>query len=62
MRARVDLATFNAVVNDFRALGLVLMLIPPIVVKPQTEEQQKARPEIKEKKYIYVQTDHREES
>ena len=42
MRSGVDLATFYAVIDDFRALSLVDMLIPPIVVEPKPEEQDKA--------------------
>jgi hypothetical protein len=34
------------------------MLILPIIVKPQPEEQHKATPQIKKKKYIYIESDH----
>ena len=37
------------------------MLILPIVVKPQAEEQRKAAPQIKEEKYIYIESDHSEQ-
>jgi hypothetical protein len=49
------------VINDLRALGLKEMLILPVVVKPQAEEQHKAAPQIKEKKDIYIESDHREQ-
>ena len=61
MRTSVNLAAFDAVINDLRALGLKEMLILPIVVKPQAEEQHKATPQIKEEKYIYIESDHREQ-
>tara|TARA_B110000196_G_scaffold71966_2_gene61772 strand:+ start:130 stop:264 length:135 start_codon:yes stop_codon:yes gene_type:complete len=44
MYTRVNLAAFNTVINDLRALGGKKMLILPIIVKPQTEEQRKATP------------------
>ena len=59
MRTRVNLATFDTVINDLRALSLKEMLILPVVVKPQAEEQHKATPQIKEEKYIYIESDHR---
>jgi hypothetical protein len=34
------------------------MLILPIIVKPQAKEQHKATPQIKKKKYIYIESDH----
>jgi hypothetical protein len=37
------------------------MLILPIVVKPQAEEQHKATPQIEKKKDIYIESDHREQ-
>ena len=61
MCTRVNLTTFDTVINDLRALGLKEMLILPIVVKPQAEEQHKATPQIKEEKYIYIESDHREQ-
>ena len=42
MYTSVNLAAFNAVINDLRTLGHKEMLILPIIVKPQTEEQRKA--------------------
>ncbi len=44
MYTRVNLTAFDTVINDLRALGGKEMLILPIVVKPQTEEQRKATP------------------
>jgi len=61
MRASVNLATFDAVINDLCALSLEKMLILPVVVKPQAEEQRKATPQIEEKKDIYIESDHREQ-
>ncbi|MDG1242478.1 MAG: hypothetical protein P8R37_01420 [Opitutae bacterium] len=61
MHTSVNLAAFDAVINDLRALGRKQMLIFPIVVKPQTEEQRKATSQIKEKKDIYIESDHREQ-
>ena len=61
MCTRVNLTAFDTVINDLRALGLKEMLILPIVVKPQAEEQHKATPQIKEEKYIYIESDHREQ-
>jgi len=57
----VNLTTFDTVINDLRALSLKEMLILPIVVKPQTEEQRKATPQIQEKKDIYIESDHSEQ-
>lgn len=59
MRASVNLAAFDTVINDLRALSLKEMLILPVVVKPQAEEQHKATPQIQEKKDIYIESDHR---
>ena len=61
MCTRVNLTAFDTVINDLRALGLKEMLILPIVVKPQAEEQRKATPQIQEKKNIYIESDHREQ-
>jgi hypothetical protein len=61
MCTRVNLTAFDTVINDLRALGLKEMLILPIVVKPQAEEQRKATPQIQEKKDIYIESDHREQ-
>jgi hypothetical protein len=61
VRTSVNLAAFDAVINDLRALSLKEMLILPIVVKPQAEEQHKATPQIKEEKYIYIESDHSEQ-
>jgi hypothetical protein len=58
MRTRINLAAFNTVINHFRALDLKEMLIPPIVVKPQTEEQHKAARQIQEKKEIHIESNH----
>jgi hypothetical protein len=44
MYTRVNLTAFDTVINDLRALDCKEMLILPIVVKPQTEEQRKATP------------------
>jgi hypothetical protein len=38
MRASVNLATFDAVIDNLRALRLVDMLIAPIVIEPKAEE------------------------
>ncbi|CAA6691183.1 MULTISPECIES: hypothetical protein [unclassified Lentimonas] len=61
MRTSIYLATFDTVVNDLRALGLKEMLILPVIVKPQAKEQRKAAPQVKEEKYIYIESDHREQ-
>ena len=61
MCTSVNLTAFDTVINDLRALGLKEMLILPIVVKPQAEEQRKATPQIQEKKDIYIESDHREQ-
>jgi hypothetical protein len=37
------------------------MLILPVVVKPQAEEQHKATPQIEKKKDIYIESDHSEQ-
>jgi hypothetical protein len=58
MRASVNLTAFNTVIDHLAALGLKLMLIPPIVVKPQPEEQHKATRQIEEKKQIHIESNH----
>jgi hypothetical protein len=59
MRPGVNLAAFDTVVNHFGALGLEQMLIPPIIVKPQPEQQHKAARQIQEKKEIHIESNHR---
>jgi len=44
--AGVNLAAFDAVVDDLLALLLVQVLVSAIVVKPQPEQQQKTCPEV----------------
>ena len=36
------------------------IFIPPVIVKPEPEDQQKARSEIEKEKDIYLQFDHTE--
>lgn len=58
MRSGVNLAAFDTVIDHFGSLGLKQMLIPPVVVKPQTEEQHKAARQIQEKKEIHIESYH----
>jgi hypothetical protein len=56
--ARVDLATLDAVKDNFGALRIVDVTIAPIIVKPEPKEQNEARPQIEQEKYIHVQPNH----
>lgn len=58
VRAGVDFAALDAVVNDLHPLGFVEVFIPLVVVEPEAEYQEKASTEIEEKKEIYFQADH----
>jgi len=47
-------AALDAVVDDFRALGLVQVFVLPVVVKPQTENHNQARSQVEQEKDIDI--------
>lgn len=60
MRPGVNFTAFDAVKDDFHALRLVSRTILAVVIKPEAENNQKASPQIEQKKNVYFQSYHRE--
>jgi hypothetical protein len=54
MRPRIDLAAFDAVIDDFSALRVINVPIAPVIIEPETEEQNESCPQIEQKKDIHV--------
>lgn len=50
MRAGVNLAAFDTVVDDLCALRFMEMAVAPIVIEPEPKEQKESRPQIEQKK------------
>jgi len=54
MCSGVNATAFYAVINDFRTGCFIEVLVSPIAIKPETENQYKACPKIEEKENIYI--------
>ena len=54
MRPRIDLAAFDAVIDDFSALRVIIVSIAPVIIEPETEEQSESCPQIKQEKDVHV--------
>ena len=54
MRPRIDLAAFDAVIDDFSALRVIIVSITPVIIEPETEEQNESCPQIEQEKDVHV--------
>lgn len=55
LRPRVNLATFDAVIDDFCRARFIALPIFVVIVEPQTEDQQETAPHVEEKENVYVE-------
>jgi len=54
MRPCINLAALDAVIDDFGALRIMDVTIAPVIIKPETEEQNESCPQIEQEKDIHV--------
>ena len=54
MWPRIDLAALYAVIDDFSAVRIMDMAIAPVIIEPETEEQNESYPQIEQEKNIHV--------
>jgi hypothetical protein len=54
MRPRIDLAALDAVIDDFSAVRVMDVTITPVIIEPETEEQNESCPQIEQEKNIHV--------
>jgi hypothetical protein len=54
MRPRINLATLDTVIDDFGALCIMNATITPVIIEPETEEQNESCPQIEQEKDIHV--------
>jgi len=54
MRPCINLTALDAVIDDFGALRIMNVTIAPVIIKPETEEQNESCPQIEQEKDIHV--------